>query len=194
MWPEYAGTSKNLQILWNRPFHGIFNFWHGQVRENPSTPLKKCLEINKTAKFEIDLLKVNEQTASQSLKNLQTFVWGGGGHKLTPRHTNICKFSELCGAIPLLAKDVITFKFGNNFTNIEVLFSVVSTGFLWLAYIKSWKNHEKVYCQKKSQLKSSHKQILMLWNVTASLLKRFCVILPRYLQLYPHILERGILH
>ena len=54
----------------------------------------------------------------------------GGGHKLTPRHTNICKFLELCGAIPLLAKDVITFKFGNNFTNIEVLFSVVSTGFL----------------------------------------------------------------
>ena len=116
MWPEYAGTSKNLQILWNRPFHSIFNFWHGQVRENPST-LKKCLEINKTAKFEIDLLKVNEETAPQSLKNLQTFVWWG--HKLTPRHTNICKFSELCGAIPLLAKDVITFKFGNNFTNIR---------------------------------------------------------------------------
>ena len=174
MWPEYAGTSKNLQILGNRPFHGIFNFWHGQVRENPST-LKKCLEINKTAKFEIDLLKVNEETAPQSHKTLQTFVWWG--HKLTPRHTNICKFLELCGAIPLLAKDVITFKFGNNFTNIEVLFSVVSTGFLWLAYTKSWKNHEKVYCQKKSQLKSSHKQILMLWNVTASLLKRFWVIL-----------------
>ena len=31
--------------------------------------------------------------------------------------------------------------------------------------------------RKKSQLKSSHKQILMLWNVTASLLKRFWVIL-----------------
>ena len=76
MWPEYAGTSKNLQILCNRPFHGIFNFWHGQVRENPST-LKKCLEINKTAKFEIDLLKVNEETAPQSHKTLQTFVWWG---------------------------------------------------------------------------------------------------------------------
>ena len=54
----------------------------------------------------------------------------GGGHKLTPRHTNICKFLELCGAIPSLAKDVITFKFGNNFTNIKVLFSVVSIDFL----------------------------------------------------------------
>ena len=53
----------------------------------------------------------------------------GEGHKLTPRHTNICKFSELCGAIPSLAEDVITFKFGNNFTNTKVLFSVVSTGF-----------------------------------------------------------------
>ena len=172
MWPEYAGTSKNLQILWNRPFHGIFNFWHGQVRENPST-LKKCLEINKTAKFEIDLLKVNEETAPQSHKTLQTFVWWG--HKLTPRYRNICKFSDLCGVIPSLAKDVITFKFGNNFTNIEVLFSVVSTGFLWLAYIKSWKNHEKVYCQKKSQLKSSHKlpceQRLHIFAVLAGMRK-----------------------
>ena len=153
---------------------------------------KSVLKLIKLLRLKLICWKLMKKQLLKVLKIYRLLY--GGGHKLTPRHTNICKFSELCGAIPLLAKDVITFKFGNNFTNIEVLFSVVSTGFLWLAYIKSWKNHEKVYCQKKSQLKSSHKQILMLWNVTASLLKRFCVILPHYLQLYPHILERGILH
>ena len=25
-----------------RAFHGFFNFWHGQVRENPSTPLERA--------------------------------------------------------------------------------------------------------------------------------------------------------
>ena len=108
-----------------RPFHVFFNFWHGQVRENPSTPLKKCLEINTTAKFESDLLKVNKETAPQSHKTLQTFVWWGA-QTYTPPYKHL----EIFRAIPSLAKDVITFKFGNNFTNIKVLFSVVSTGFL----------------------------------------------------------------
>ena len=26
----------------NRPFHGFFNFWHGQFRENPSTLLERA--------------------------------------------------------------------------------------------------------------------------------------------------------
>ena len=29
-----------------------------------------------------------------------------GGHELAHHHTNVCKFSQLCGAIPSLAKDI----------------------------------------------------------------------------------------
>ena len=58
----------------------------------------------KIARFECDLLKTNEDTAPQSREILQTF--DGGGHKLAPNLTNVCKFSQLCGAISSLAKDV----------------------------------------------------------------------------------------
>ena len=72
-------------------------------------------------KFERELMKTNEDIASQSRKILQTFVWGVGGggvgspiwpppppppppppQKLPPpppHHTNVCKFSQLYGAI-----------------------------------------------------------------------------------------------
>ena len=37
------------------------------------------LEASKPAKFESDLLKINEDSAPQSREILQTFVWWGGG-------------------------------------------------------------------------------------------------------------------
>ena len=66
--------------------------------------------MNKSAKFKSDLLKTNEDIAPQSREILQTSVWWG--HKLAnlppppppPSHnTDVCKFSQLCGAIFLLA-------------------------------------------------------------------------------------------
>ena len=43
---------------------------------------KGRLKISKISKFESDLLKSYKDTAPQSREILQTFVWGGGGHKL----------------------------------------------------------------------------------------------------------------
>ena len=62
--------------------------------------------MNKSAKFKSDLLKTNEDIAPQSREIFQTPVWWG--HKLAnpppPSHnTDVCKFSQLCGAISLLA-------------------------------------------------------------------------------------------
>ena len=52
------------------------------------------------SQFESDLLKTNEDIASQSCAILQTFVWWGvGGHKLDPYNTNIRKLSLLCQAM-----------------------------------------------------------------------------------------------
>ena len=139
------------------------HFWHGQVLENPLTPLKRAPKIRKITKFESDSLRANEDTAPQSREILQTFVWRlarvnfdkrhgpkrsdsaqneiatrdnlprpncdsdskadnkrqafiytdtgggllyGGRHKLVPHHTNFCKFSQLCGTLSSLAKDV----------------------------------------------------------------------------------------
>ena len=42
-------------------------------------------------------------TASQSRNILQTFIRRGGGHKLSPHHASVCKFSQLCMAISSLA-------------------------------------------------------------------------------------------
>ena len=68
---------------------------------------KEDFLISKIAKFANDLLKTNEDIGPQSPKILQMFVlWGGEGgrgHKLATNHTNVCKFSQLCGGIYLLA-------------------------------------------------------------------------------------------
>ena len=48
----------------------------GKIRQHQ---WKECLKISKIAKFESDLLKTNEDIASQTRTILQTFVWGGGG-------------------------------------------------------------------------------------------------------------------
>ena len=49
---------------------------------------KERLKISKISKFESDLLKSYKDTAPQSREIWQTFVWGGGGHKLfaTPQY------------------------------------------------------------------------------------------------------------
>ena len=53
--------------------------------------MKERLKIIKIAKFECDLLKTNEDTVPQS----REIFTSGGGHKLAPDHTNVCKFLEL---------------------------------------------------------------------------------------------------
>ena len=52
----------------------FFNFLDGQVRENLLTPLERP-KISKTAKFESDLLKTNEDIVPQSREILQMFIW-----------------------------------------------------------------------------------------------------------------------
>ena len=49
----------------------FFNFWHGQVRENPSTPLKRAPLVNNIAKRKSDFLKTNQGIAPQSREILQ---------------------------------------------------------------------------------------------------------------------------
>ena len=61
-------SQEHFQDFFSLSF--FFYFWHGQGRENPSTPLeKKCYEINKITKIEGDLLKTNEDGALQSREN-----------------------------------------------------------------------------------------------------------------------------
>ena len=69
----------------------FFNFWHGQIRET-RLRWKERLQINKIAKFERDLLKINKDIiAPQSHEILKIFGWGGGGKEAV---------NKLCGAIP----------------------------------------------------------------------------------------------
>ena len=68
---------------------------------------KERLQISKIVKFESDLLKAYNYTAPQNSRNCTyvcvVVVGRGGGHKLVPSHTNVCKFSQLCRATSLLA-------------------------------------------------------------------------------------------
>ena len=65
----------------NTPFRGFFNFWHGSVRENSSTPLnlKHRLKIGTIAKFDSHSPQACEDIGPQSCEKLQTFVWWGWG-------------------------------------------------------------------------------------------------------------------
>ena len=66
----------------NWPFHSFFffNFFHGQVRENLSTPLEEPLNF---PSLKVICWKLTELTP-QSCEILQRFVWGEEGHKLAP--------------------------------------------------------------------------------------------------------------
>ena len=90
-------------------FTVFLNFWHGQVTENPSTPLKRSKVIS--------FLKTNLPRTICTPVNFRNFA--------------------------VLVRR-ITFKLGN-FTNIKVLFPVMSTDVSLLVHVKSWKNREKVY-------------------------------------------------
>ena len=61
-------------MLWlNRPFYGFLTFdMLGIIRRHQ---WKERFKISKAAKFESDLLKLNENIAPQSREILQTFVW-----------------------------------------------------------------------------------------------------------------------
>ena len=79
-------------------FFFFFNFWHGKVRQNLSTPLEK----NALKSVKLLILKVMraKTTVSQRGEILQTLVWWGvGGQVCFPHHTNLCKISRLCAAI-----------------------------------------------------------------------------------------------
>ena len=60
---------------------------------------KECFKIRKIVKFESDLLKTNEDVAPQSREILV---------QICPHHhhSNVCKFSQLCGALSSLTWDV----------------------------------------------------------------------------------------
>ena len=77
------------------PFHGFFfpALDMDRFRKIRRQHWQERLQIIKVAKFECDLLKNNENTAPQSREILQTFH--GGGHKLAPHLSNVCKFSQL---------------------------------------------------------------------------------------------------
>ena len=121
----------------NRHFHGFFSTFDmdpfGKICRHH---WKERLKINKIAKFENDLFKINEDTAFQRREILQTFY--GKGTKLpptTPTMQTSSKCSQLCGAISLLAKDL-------SLSNLAILlilgslFTVMSTDLPWLVDIK----------------------------------------------------------
>ena len=62
----------------NRPFDGFFQLltWTSWGKSIDTTE-KSAFKISKIVKFESDLLKSNEDIASQSHKILQKFVWWG---------------------------------------------------------------------------------------------------------------------
>ena len=57
---------------------------------------KECLKISKIAKFESDLLKTNEDIASQTRTILQMFVWWWGTNLPSTIQTsvNFCNFAK----------------------------------------------------------------------------------------------------
>ena len=65
-------------MLWlNRPFYGFLTFDMDKLGIIRRHQWKERLKISKAAKFESDLLKLNENIALQSREILQTFVWLG---------------------------------------------------------------------------------------------------------------------
>ena len=107
---------------------------------------------------------------------LYRLLYGGGTnlHPAIQTSVNFWNFAELylCSLKML------------SLSNFEIILLILRCSFQWCQQVFSnWpiqkveKTMKSSIARKKSQLKSSHKQILMLWNVTASLLKRFWVIL-----------------
>ena len=71
----------NDLIIQNRSFHSFFNFSHGPVRENLSTPMERLehLKISEIiAKFESDTSYYNERRYSSAKLRKFTKLFGGG--------------------------------------------------------------------------------------------------------------------
>ena len=68
---------KGPQLLFNRPFHRFCQplTWTSSGKSVDITEKSLLKLVKLIAKFEKDLLKANEDTAPQSCKILQTFVW-----------------------------------------------------------------------------------------------------------------------
>ena len=60
----------------------VLNFDMDKLGKHPWTSLERAPLTSKTAKFESDLLKTNEDIASQRREILQTLVYGGGQKNL----------------------------------------------------------------------------------------------------------------
>ena len=67
---------------------------------------KERLKISKSAKFESDLLKTNEDIYSPSKSRNFNRRLTVGGTNLPPPPPYVCRFSQLYRATSLLAKDV----------------------------------------------------------------------------------------
>ena len=86
--PHESGNFLNLTFSnTNRPSHGFFsNFWHGQVRDKHHW--KERINISKIAKFQSDLLKINEDITPPRSRNF-TDVGMVGSTNLPHHHTTI---------------------------------------------------------------------------------------------------------
>ena len=78
-----------------------------QLAKHRRHHLKKRLKISKIANFESDTFSASEDIALQVAKFYRRLYGGGGGGKgCTPphhhHHTNVCKTSQLWGAISSL--------------------------------------------------------------------------------------------
>ena len=131
--PQATSTRiwKFLNLIFfntNRPFQVFFfsTFDTDKLGTNRRHHWKKLLKISKIAKFESDLLKINEDIAPRSREILQTLVWWRT-QTCPPPYQRLQIFATLRTYIFARLRR-ITFKFGN-FTNIKALFPVVSTDF-----------------------------------------------------------------
>ena len=79
---QLDGNGRPVLTYGNRPKidpSTVLNFDMDKLGKHPWTSLERAPLTSKTAKFESDLLKTNEDIASQRREILQTLVKGGGG-------------------------------------------------------------------------------------------------------------------
>ena len=79
---QLDGNGRPVLTYGNRPKidpSTVLNFDMDKLGKHPWTSLERAPLTSKTAKFESDLLKTNEDIASQRREILQTLAKGGGG-------------------------------------------------------------------------------------------------------------------
>ena len=82
----------------NRPFHAFFQILTCQTSWGKSldTTEKSALRLVKLPRLKVKVIQLLK--VAKFYRRLY-----GAGHKLALHHTSVCKFSQLCGAISLLA-------------------------------------------------------------------------------------------